>query len=305
MRALIAGIVFVGGALSACTAGSSYGTARYSGDAAPTPTVARRDVPTWPSAPSPTTVPSPASPAAPVVTYAPPPPAPLPATAYAPPRTAAPQPIVLSSRPAPTSAPSPIAGRTAMPPARARTAAELAAALRPINATCPVMLGSPVDPSVTASYQGRVVAFSNSTSRSAWLADPERFARNLPGTAGFGSSSDGPVFATMPAPVAAPPAAYVPSEPAPAPAYAPLPPAAARRTAAYVAPAPVPTYVAAPPPAPSSAPATVVAPRPVPVAACPVAPAPAPAAAEADDTGGVCVDGECKGGNCALPPRRK
>ncbi len=297
MRALIAGIVFVGCALSACTAGSTYGTARYSGDAAPAPAVARRDAPTWPAQ---TAAPSPASPAAPVVTYAPPP---APASSYAPPRTSAPQPIVLSSRPTPGYAPTLVSSRTTTPPpptaARARTAAELAAALRPINATCPVMLGSPVDPSVTASYQGRVVAFSNSTSRSAWLADPERFARNLPGTAGFGSSSDGPVFATMPAP-SAPRAAYVPAEPAPAPTYSPLPPAAPRRTA-YAEPAPAPTFVAAPPPPPPSAPATVLAPRPVPVpvAACPIAPAPA-AAPDDEEAGGVCT-----GGNCALPPRRK
>ena len=301
MRALIAGIVFAGGVCTACTHSASSGVARYSGDTAPTPVVVRRDVPVWPTATTPA-APAPGASTSggvgPVVTYAP-----APAPSYAPPRTSAPQPIVLSSRSSPTYAPpsySPPSYATApanrastmLPPpaSRARTAAELAAALRPINATCPVMLGSPVDPSVTASYQGRVVAFSDARSRTAWLAEPERYTRNLPGTAGFGSSSDGAVFAAAPAPSAR----------TEAPAYAPLPPTVTSRPM-YAEPAPM--Y--APLPSPSSAPAAVLAPAPRPTPAPAVtraaAPPPSPAAApEDEDAGGVCT-----GGNCGLPPRRK
>jgi hypothetical protein len=61
--------------------------------------------------------------------------------------------------------------------------------VRLINVTCPVMLGNPVDPAVTSSWQGRLVAFSDVAARTRWEHDPARFAANLPGWAS-GTSSD-------------------------------------------------------------------------------------------------------------------
>ncbi len=49
-----------------------------------------------------------------------------------------------------------------------------------INATCPVMLGNPVDPKVTTEWKGATVAFCDASARSTWAADPSRYAGNLP-----------------------------------------------------------------------------------------------------------------------------
>ena len=279
MRALIVGVLLIGGVASGCARGTYTGAARYSADSSadsPAPVAVRRDAPTWA-----TPVPSHVSPS-PAIVSAP----------YAP-RTTAPQPIVMSSRPdgrtAPVAMPAPAsAAYDPLPPPRTRSAAEIAARLRPINATCPVMIGSPVDPSVTTSFNGRVVAFADVSSRSKWLGDPDQYARNLPGSsgvgaAGFGSASDGPVFAT--------------SSPMPFPS--PMPPAAPRVSAPLAAPE-LPAFAMPPaPPPPATAPA-----RPSYTPAAPPAAAPAPAPADAD-AGGTCAEGDCPGGNCKLPPRRK
>lgn len=285
MYVRLALLVAASACATACTPCSSCGIARYSADPAPgaAPRVARRNVAVLPSTDADSPVRGPALVAAPLPT---PPPASL-----APARSYAPGTVVLSSRPG---APSTAAAPSPLPAPRARSSQELAARLRPINATCPVLLGAPVDSSVTTSWNGRVVAFADVASRAAWLADPERYARNLPGTSAFGSATDVPTFAAAaPAPVtprvsrplAAPevPAFPLPTPlPTPAPVARPELPAAP--AAAILAPA-VPAPVAAPAPAP--------------------APAAAPAPSADPDAGGTCEGGDCPGGNCKLPPRRK
>lgn len=285
MRALIAGIV-IGSIASACTQGTRGGSARYSAEAyaAPAPVV-RRSAPVWPSAPTPSAVAA----------------APAPSP-YAP-RTVAPQPIVVSSRSDVRSAPFDAASDNSgvyqsapLPAPRSRSASEIAARLRPINATCPVMLGSPVDPSVTTSFNGRVVAFADLSSRTKWLSDPGRYSQNVPGVGGFGSASDGPVFATS-----------SPSSTMSSPSY--VMPAAPRVSAPLAAPE-LPSFAmpaAPPPPAPLPVAARApYVPAPVIVPAAPPAPAPVAPSASADaDAGGTCTDGDCPGGNCKLPPRRK
>lgn len=57
---------------------------------------------------------------------------------------------------------------------------------KPINATCPVMLGNPVDPKVTAEWKGAIVAFCDANARATWSADPARYAGNLPRISGSG-----------------------------------------------------------------------------------------------------------------------
>ena len=64
--------------------------------------------------------------------------------------------------------------------APAAPAAPAAAAAAPYNATCPVMLGNAVDPSITTVWQGKVVGFCSETCRAKFLKNPEKYAKNLP-----------------------------------------------------------------------------------------------------------------------------
>jgi hypothetical protein len=50
----------------------------------------------------------------------------------------------------------------------------------PCNATCPVLLGNPVDPSVTSVFEGRVVGFCCRICKAKFDADPAKYAKNLP-----------------------------------------------------------------------------------------------------------------------------
>jgi hypothetical protein len=71
------------------------------------------------------------------------------------------------------------------------------------------MLGNPVDPSVTAVWNGRTVAFSDAQARALWEASPSRYAGNLPGFAsGSAGDASGPTSARL---VAGPRAAAPPS----------------------------------------------------------------------------------------------
>ncbi len=49
-----------------------------------------------------------------------------------------------------------------------------------INKRCPVMTEEEVDPKITASYQGRTVAFCCDRCRAKFKADPEKYAGRLP-----------------------------------------------------------------------------------------------------------------------------
>jgi hypothetical protein len=299
MRVLIAGVLVLGGMTSACTQGTRGGMARYSADAnsALVPVAVRRTVPKWPlDAASGAQAPAVAS--------------------VSPGRTVAREPIVLSSRTSPAAVASP----APLPAPRVRAASEIAARLRPINATCPVLLGSPIDPSVTTSYNGRVIAFADVSSRSRWLADPAQYARNLPGVGGFGSATDAPVFATaqvrpLPSYESAPPRVSAPLASPELPAFsmptAPVAIPSAPSRPAYATPsaivpvAPVQVSPALPPaPMAQLAPALPAAPAATPPAApLPAKSAPVPTASADADAGGTCED--CPGGNCKLPPRRK
>jgi YHS domain-containing protein len=68
------------------------------------------------------------------------------------------------------------------PPAAPKSpqAAAGPAAPAPINATCPVLLGNPVDPQYTTVYQGKVVGFCCPMCKAKFEKDPEKYAKNLP-----------------------------------------------------------------------------------------------------------------------------
>jgi YHS domain-containing protein len=50
----------------------------------------------------------------------------------------------------------------------------------PYNATCPVMLGNPVDPAITTTWDGKIVGFCSETCRAKFLKNPEKYVKNLP-----------------------------------------------------------------------------------------------------------------------------
>jgi len=226
----------------------------------------------------------------------------------APSAPASPLPVAPAPQPV-AAAPSPVFAPSGFEPATAG----FGASGRPVNATCPVMLGNPVDPAVTAVFQGRVIAFSDYTARWKWNTEPERYAVNLPRSAS-GSSSDtipvpsmggsGPVFATRT------------NEPLPLdptlPSFETLPPA----RSAPVLPPPSQLPVAnvavtsprAMPPLVPRTPAPVekgpVAKGPtlkLPGATMPALPPAETAPSLLDPAHGE--DEECPGGNCRLPGR--
>jgi hypothetical protein len=132
---------------------------------------------------------------------------------------------------------------------------------RPCNATCPVMVGMPVDPACTVTWHGCCVAFCDAYARGRWEASPATFASNLPPTL-----SETPIRAPFPG-------ARLVAAPAPAPAEARKPVAAP--PAASVASVPL-----APVPSPKASPGA----------------GPIDLFGE-----GECEDGECKDGSCRLP----
>lgn len=233
---------------------------------------------------------------------------------YAPPLARAPVSsggtVVLSSRPAPVRiVPSPVAAPAPavavapgpFEPVFAPATAVAGASGRPVNATCPVMLGNPVDPAVTAVYQGRVIAFSDYTARWKWNTDPSRYADNLPRTAS-GSASDlipvgspAPVFASRTA-TPAPANEVLPVDPT-LPSFDSLPPV---RSAPVLPPPGRMPAAAAAVTSPHAMPPLV---PPTPPAATAKAPAPAPAAAPSFEDLTHGEDEECPGGNCRLPGR--
>ncbi|MBL9087891.1 MAG: hypothetical protein JNM10_12210 [Planctomycetia bacterium] len=195
---------------------------------------------------------------------------------------------------------------------------------KPINATCPVMLGNPVDPKVTAEWKGAMIAFCDVNARSTWTADPARYAGNLPRISGSGGDgvlappvarrrtpSAARVVAAIPkappvgaigspdgsssaAPVAQPiaaPAAFAMGSPDGAPLALP-------KTVAPVARPAAPAVVvapSAPKPATVKPPATKLAPI-GPVKA-PIAPAAVPPLGDGHEED--CED--CPGGVCRVP----
>lgn len=50
----------------------------------------------------------------------------------------------------------------------------------PYNATCPVMLGNPVNPAITTTWDGKIVGFCSETCRAKFLKTPEKYVKNLP-----------------------------------------------------------------------------------------------------------------------------
>ena len=191
---------------------------------------------------------------------------------------------------------------------------------KPINATCPVMLGNPVDPKVTVEWKGALVAFCDANARATWAADPARYAGNLPRISGSGGDGalaapvarrrtpstarvvaaipkappvaaiGSPDGSAMPLPVAAPAAFAMGS---PDGAALPLPAAPVARPVA--APKPIAVAPAAVKPAVKPA-----APKLAPVlpGKTPVAP-PAAVPVVGDDHGEDCED--CPGGVCRVP----
>ena len=266
-------------------------------------------------------------------------------------RSSSPGTVVLSSRPAPArvvpdagsacALPAPVFARTPVAPSApaapalqpvaaapspvfapsgfAPATAGFGASGRPMNATCPVMLGNPVDPAVTAVFQGRVIAFSDYTARWKWNTEPERYAVNLPRSASGSSSDTIPVAAMGPVPAvggSGPVFATRSNEPLPLdptlPSFETLPPA---RSAPVLPP---PSQLPAASVAVTSPRATppLVPRTPAPVAKGPVAKGPSlklpgatmPAVPPAEGAPSLedlthGEDEECPGGNCRLPGR--
>jgi hypothetical protein len=156
---------------------------------------------------------------------------------------------------------------------------------RPINATCPVLVGVVVDPRVTSEWKGVVVAFSDIVAKSAWDADSAAYVANLPRTSG--SAGDlAPVIRRRP--TASRVLSVLPAEPAP-------------RGAAIGSPDGVPSF-ALPASLPASLPpmaAPAAAPAVVPAALPPVK---VPAKEAGGHGGGLLGDEEeCPGGVCRVP----
>jgi hypothetical protein len=155
---------------------------------------------------------------------------------------------------------------------------------RACNATCPVMVGMPIDPACTATWRGRCVAFCDVDARSLWEADPGTFASNLPPTL-----SETPIRAPFPGAklVAAPPPAAASASPLAARASGPAvakKPASAPTTSGAVSSGSVPL-------APTREP-KVVKLTAQPAHGSPSAPG---------DLFGEDEDCECKDGSCRLP----
>jgi hypothetical protein len=125
---------------------------------------------------------------------------------------------------APRPAPAPTRAVAAPCGAPARPVA--GATPRSVNATCPVLVGNPVKPDITTTWNGRTVAFCSTTARLMWEADPSRFSANLPGVSG--TSAD----------VARAPAAALAARPAPAATSSTLLPVRRVPATGPIAPAP-------------------------------------------------------------------
>jgi hypothetical protein len=94
----------------------------------------------------------------------------------------APRGIVVASTPpsapaAPTPPTPPTVEVPAPPPAPTPSASTTAA---PYNATCPVMLGNPVDPTITTVHGGKVVGFCSTMCREKFLKNPLKYEKFLP-----------------------------------------------------------------------------------------------------------------------------
>ena len=191
------------------------------------------------------------------------------------------------------------------------------APVAPINATCPVLVGTPVDPAIHTLWQGRVVAFADAASLARWESSPLTYVGNLP--RGSGSAGDAFQLSTARVVASAPrveaPASASPAVAAPAPSAPVLSAAAPSAVAVARARVPLASAPTAPKPVVATAPVT-----PSPMAASgfdrpsdhpfgpgvergpdrPAADAPAPAA---DDGTGSEECQDCPGGHCRLPGR--
>ena len=82
---------------------------------------------------------------------------------------------VAPTPPTPPSPPTPPQPPTPPAPPAAPAAAEM-----PYNATCPVLLGNPVDARYTVDYNGKVVGFCCPMCKAKFLKDPMKYLKNLP-----------------------------------------------------------------------------------------------------------------------------
>jgi hypothetical protein len=132
----------------------------------------------------------------------------------------------------------------ASPPARTVAAVSPAPlappARRSLNATCPVLVGNPVDPQITTQWNGRTVAFCSPSARVMWEADPSRYASNLPPTTSTASLLG---TSSLPAAAAIAPAARPVAPVVRAAAPAPLAPAVLATTPPCRVPAPAANVV--------------------------------------------------------------
>ena len=67
------------------------------------------------------------------------------------------------------------------PPApKAPPAAPTAAPEKPVNLFCPVLMGEPIDPSITTMWEGKIVGFCSLVAKEKFLKDPAKYSKNLP-----------------------------------------------------------------------------------------------------------------------------
>ena len=118
--------------------------------------------------------PAPAAPAAPAGGCVRPPGPAAPIDPNAPPPVPTPPPSPATPARGPEA---PVAGAAA---AGGPLAASEAAADKPVNIFCPVLMGEPIDPSVTTLWEGKIVGFCSVVAKQKFLKDPAKYSKNLP-----------------------------------------------------------------------------------------------------------------------------
>ena len=60
----------------------------------------------------------------------------------------------------------------------------------PVQATCPVMVGNPVDPDIYVDYKGKIVRFCCESCKAAFLEEPGKYLHRLPQFGGGPEAGD-------------------------------------------------------------------------------------------------------------------
>lgn len=116
---------------------------------------------------------------------------------------------------APRSIPQATAARGASPAPATLVATTCVRSRRPLNATCPVMVGNPIDARFTSVWKGQVVAFCDGTAKAVFDVNPVPYEANLPTAPGSVEEGIALLVRAPAGPAAAPAPAQPVSQPAP------------------------------------------------------------------------------------------